>query len=127
MTISMVVMRYKGAVPKRLVSRVNGCVLNLRSSRRFGRLVSRYLTVVTYTGRRSGRTFSTPVGYRRTGDGVVEIAVMIPERKAWWRNFTGDGGPLSLELDGDVRTGHAVAQVDEKSRVKITVRLDDRP
>jgi hypothetical protein len=42
--------------------------------------VSRSLTVVTYTGRRSGTTFSIPVGYRRAGD-VVRIGVRIPDAK----------------------------------------------
>ncbi|MEV5773593.1 hypothetical protein AB0L49_20415 [Streptomyces antimycoticus] len=84
------------------------------------------LTVVTYTGRRSGRTFSTPVAYQRAAD-VVTIAVAMPERKLWWRNFTGEGGPLALDLDGSERVGHGVARVDGKGRVTITVRLDERP
>lgn len=86
-------------------------------------MVSRHLTIVTYTGRRSGRTFSTPVGYRRAGD-TVTIGVRLPDAKKWWRNFTGEGGPISLELDGVDRTGHAVARRDERGRVSITVRLD---
>ncbi|MEU0788499.1 hypothetical protein ABZ342_00440 [Amycolatopsis sp. NPDC005961] len=116
-------MGYRGPLPKNAVVRFNTCVGSLRTSPRWGGLVRRHLTQVTYTGRRSGRTFSTPVGYRRTGD-VVTIGVMLPEAKKWWRNFTGDGGPLSLELDDAERTGHAVARRDEKGRVTVTVRLD---
>jgi hypothetical protein len=115
---------YRGPFPKNTVDRVNTCVGSLRTSPRWGRLVRRHLTQVTYTGRRSGRTFSTPVGYRRAGD-VVTIGVRLPDAKKWWRNFTGDGGPLSLELDDTERTGHAVARRDEKGRVTVTVRLDD--
>ncbi|MEV7867182.1 hypothetical protein AB0P17_14015 [Streptomyces sp. NPDC088124] len=109
-------------MPKRFVDRFNGCVVGLRSSPRSGRLVNRRLTVVTYTGRRSGRTFSTPVAYRRAAD-VVTIRVGLPERKTWWRNFTGEGGPISLHLDGVDRPGHAIAHVDGKDRVSLTVRL----
>jgi F420H(2)-dependent quinone reductase len=105
------------------VNAFNARVVALRSSRRFGRLVSRYLTVVTYTGRRSGRTFSTPVAFRRKGD-VVTIGVNVPGAKKWWRNFLGAGGPLSLNLDGEDRSGHGVAHQDERGRVKVTVRLD---
>ena len=94
----------------------------LRSSRILGPLVSRYLTVVTYTGRRSGRTFSTPVGYRLSGD-VATIMVMLPDAKKWWRNFTGEGGPLTLDLPGGARTGHAVAQRSGKNRVQVTVQF----
>ncbi|MET0237081.1 MAG: nitroreductase/quinone reductase family protein [Kibdelosporangium sp.] len=117
-------MRYRGPFPKRAVGRVNAWVSTLRSSPRWGRMVSRHLTIVTYTGRRSGRTFSTPVGFRRTGD-VVTIGVQLPEAKKWWRNFLDDGGPITLELDGADRAGHAVARRDEKGRVTVTVRLND--
>lgn len=86
----------------------------------------RHITIVTYTGRRSGRTFSTPVGFRRAGD-TVTIGVRLSDAKKWWRNFTGDGGPLSLELDGADHTGHAVAHRDDKGRVTVTVRLTGRP
>lgn len=115
-------MGYRGPLPQRLVGRVNACAVALRSSPRWGRLVRRHLTVVTYTGRRSGRTFSTPVGYRRTG-GTVTIAVKMPDAKKWWRNFTGAGGPVSLHLDGVDRSGHAVARRDDRGRVTVTVEL----
>lgn len=115
-------MRNQGSLAGRAVDRFNGCVLTLRSSRRWGRLVSRRLAVVTYLGRRSGRTFSTPVAYRRTAD-TVTIGVQFPDAKNWWRNFLGEGGPVSLNLDGVERTGHAVARRDERGRGSVTVRL----
>jgi len=117
-------MRNGGALTRRVVSGLNTGVVRLRSSRLWGRLVSRHLTVVTYTGRRSGRTFSTPVAYQRKGD-VVTITVAFPDAKNWWRNFTGNGGPISLELEGTDRTGHAVAQRGDKGRLLVTVRLND--
>jgi len=109
--------------PEQVVKRVNSWVVALRTSPRFGKAVSRHLTVVTYTGRRSGRTFSTPVGYRRAGD-TVTIVVALPDSKTWWRNFLGEGGPISLELDGVDRSGHAVAHRDDRGRVRVVVRLD---
>ncbi|WP_347625845.1 hypothetical protein [Sphaerisporangium sp. B11E5] len=111
-------------LPRRAVGRFNSCVMTLHSSPRWGRLISRHLTVVTYTGRRSGRTFSTPVAFRRTAD-TVTIGVQFPDAKTWWRNFLAEGGPISLHLDGTDRTGHAVARRDEAGRVTVTVRLDD--
>ncbi|TDV40655.1 nitroreductase/quinone reductase family protein [Actinophytocola oryzae] len=116
-------MRNQGSLTERFVGRTNRVIGALRRSRRFGPMVSRHITIVTYTGRRSGRSFSTPVGYRRDGDTVM-IGVSIPDKKNWWRNFTGEGGPLSLELDGTARTGHAVAHRDEKGQVSVTVRLE---
>ena len=117
-------MGYRGPLPKKAVDRVNTCVGVLRTSPHWGPLVRRHLTRITYTGRRSGRTFSTPVGYRRAGD-VVTIGVRMPDAKSWWRNFTGDGAPLTLELDATDRTGHAVARRDAQGRVTVTVHLED--
>lgn len=113
-----------GPLPKRLVDGVNGVIAGLRSAPLVGPLVSRHLTVVTYTGRRSGRTFSTPVAFRQAGD-TITISVDVPQRKKWWRNFTGEGGPLSMELNGVERAGHAVAAENGKGRVIITVRLSN--
>jgi hypothetical protein len=102
---------------------LNGPVAALATSPRFGGSVSRNIAMLTYTGRRSGRKFTIPVAYRRSGDDVI-IAVGMPDEKTWWRNFLGDGGPLTLRLDGADRPGHAVATRDEKGGVSVTVRLD---
>ncbi|GHF37449.1 hypothetical protein FHX82_006389 [Amycolatopsis bartoniae] len=115
-------MRHRGIPARRAVRGFNTAILALRSSRCWGARIRRHLTVVTYTGRRSGRVFSTPVGFRRSGD-TVTIGVRLPGAKSWWRNFTGDGGPLTLELDGADRMGHAVARRDAKGRVSVVVRL----
>jgi hypothetical protein len=104
---------------------VNTGVAALIRSPRWGRLVGRGLAMMTYTGRRSGRVFTTPVGYRRTGDDVT-IAVSMPGSKTWWRNFLDTGGPLSLRLDGVDRRGHAVARRDPKGRVTVSVLLEPR-
>jgi hypothetical protein len=110
----------------RAVGFVNARVATLTGSPRWGRLVSRHFVMITYTGRRSGRTFSTPVGYRREA-GIVTISVRMPDAKTWWRNFLGEGGPISLHLDGADRAGHAVARRDHQGRVTITVHLNDHP
>ena len=109
--------------PHRLVDAVNARVVALREHPRLGPWARRRFAIVTYTGRRSGRTFSIPVGYRQDGD-TVTIGVRLPDAKNWWRNFTGDGGPIGLELDGVERTGHAVARRPERGQVQVTVRLD---
>ncbi|MGW6130885.1 hypothetical protein ACWFNE_12745 [Cellulomonas sp. NPDC055163] len=106
-------------------ARANALVAPLVTSRRLGFLVRGWLTVVTYTGRRSGRVISTPVGYRRRGD-VVEIPVAMPDTKTWWRNFTGDGAALTLVLDGSPRAGHAVAARDARGTALVTVTLAPR-
>ncbi|OBI39792.1 nitroreductase/quinone reductase family protein [Mycobacterium colombiense] len=100
----------------------NAPIAALANSRHFGRLINRNITMLTYTGRRSGRTYSIPVAYRRSGDDIV-VSVNMPDAKTWWRNFLDAGGPLTLRLDETERAGHAVATRDEKGAVTVTVRL----
>lgn len=89
------------------------------------RLIGHGVVVIRYTGRRSGRTFETPVSVRLDGTKVT-INVMTPDNKNWWRNFLGEGGPVTLvNLDGKDRTGHAVAHRDDQGKVAVTVRLDE--
>ena len=102
---------------------MNMPVTALANSPRLGRLVNRNIALLTYSGRRSGREFSIPVGYRRNGSDVT-ISVNMPDAKTWWRNFVGSGGPLTLRLEGRENAGHAVAERDEKGRVTVKVRLD---
>ncbi|ASW54538.1 hypothetical protein [Plantactinospora sp. KBS50] len=101
------------------IGRFNGYFASFQSSPWW----QRRFTVITYTGRRSGRTFSTPVAYRRAGN-TVTIGVQMPDAKNWWRNFL-DGGPITLLLDGAHRTGHAVSRRDDRGRVTVSVQLDD--
>jgi len=100
----------------------NAPVAALAASPRLGKTLRRNVTLITYTGRRSGRTISMPVAFRRDGD-EIEIVANMPDAKTWWRNFLGEGAPMSLTLDGIERTGHAVAHRDETGRVTVRVRL----
>jgi len=111
-------MDFKGPV----VRGVNKVMVGLRDAPLVGKLVRKGITVASYTGRRSGRAFSIPVGYQRKGD-VINIRVMMADDKTWWRNFNGEGGPLTLELDGAEQTGHATSHRDDKGRVTVRGRL----
>src|ERR1700681_4303093 len=96
-----------GMSASRFVRAVNSLAVALIDAPLLGGLVRRGLVVIRYVGRRSGKTFETPVGYRRSGD-TVTIGVTSPDAKAWWRNFLGEGGPmLFVGLDGRRRAGHA--------------------
>jgi len=101
----------------------NAAVLAIAASPHFGGMLRRNIAVITYTGRRSGRTFSTPVAYRRRSADEIEIAANMPDAKTWWRNFVGDGALVTMHLDGTEQAGHAVARRDEKGHVTVTVRL----
>jgi hypothetical protein len=72
------------------------------------RVLSGSTDLIRYTGRRSGRTVTTPTQYARHGDDVV-ILVGKPETKTWWRNFRDDRD-LDVLVQGTWRpmTGRAV-------------------
>ncbi len=116
-------MTLSGPLTSRFVHAFNAGVAALMRVPVVGGVVGRGLVLLTYTGRRSGRTFTIPVGYRRTGD-EIRIGAEFPDAKLWWRNFLGVGRPLSLHLDGVDRPGHGVARRDDQGRVTVTVHLE---
>ncbi len=112
----------RGIFATPIVPAMNAVAAKLIDVPLVGNIVGRNLVVISYVGRRSGKTFSIPVNYRRVGDEIV-IRVGLPDAKNWWRNFLGDGGPIALRLNGANRTGHAVATRDDRGRVTVTVKL----
>ena len=82
------------SIGNRVVSRL------LRSPLR--RLLERRICLIRYTGRRSGRTITTPVEHVEADDGIVLVAGRAAS-KSWWRNFRTPR-PAELWLDGQWRT-----------------------
>lgn len=74
------------------------------------RLLSRYLLLLSYVGRKSGRRYTTPATYRRTDDGVVLFTPA--EATNWWRNFRG-GYPVDVLVRGEWHRGRAAVDRDE--------------
>jgi len=87
-------------------------------------LLSGHLALITVTGKRSGRTYTFPVGYHEEGERIA-IGVDWPERKRWWRNLV-DGAPVELRLRGVRRIGMARAR-GEHSGVTVDIELDGSP
>jgi hypothetical protein len=105
------------------VHAVNSAMTWLTHTPLLGRLLGRYITEISYTGRNSGKSFTLPVGYQLRGD-TVTIRVGMPDKKNWWRNFLGTGAPLTIRLDGGQRRGHAVATRDQTGRVSVVATLE---
>lgn len=70
------------------------------------RLVSDKAMLLTFTGRRTGRTYTTPVVYAHRGDEVV-----ITTDSRWWKNLRG-GALVTMRLGGKRVTGVAAAVTD---------------
>jgi hypothetical protein len=108
---------------RRVASAVNKVMLPVVRSGPGRRLFGSSMAVVTYTGRKSGREVTFPVNYRRTSSDEIVIGVMAPDAKTWWRNFTGDGAPITLRIGSDEHTGHGRAV---RSNGGVSVRVDLR-
>ena len=114
----------RGVFNSPVVDVINRAFVGLMNVPGVGAIIRRGLVVIRYTGRRSGKTFETPVGYRRAGN-TVTINIVGPDGKNWWRNFLGEGGPITLvNFNGQDRNGHAVAERDARGHVSVTVSLD---
>ncbi len=81
--------------------------------------MSRALLVLRYRGRKSGRTFATPVGYVRDGDRVVMVT---SPSYAWWPNLVG-GADVEIRLPEGWRRGRAEVLFPDDPRYDETVAL----
>lgn len=70
------------------------------------RLMSASTLLLQFTGRKTGRSYTTPVVYYRDGD-----RLLITTDSGWWRNFI-DGADVTVLLQGRQRTGRAIAHND---------------
>ncbi|NMN97184.1 nitroreductase/quinone reductase family protein [Antrihabitans stalactiti] len=88
-----------------------------------GNIAGKSMVLITYTGRKSGKTFSLPVSYRQKGN-VLLIGVAMPDQKNWWRNFLDDGGRVTVKLRGVDHAGHAVSRRNDDGQVSVKVTLE---
>ena len=87
------------------------------------RLFSGSILLITYQGRRSGKTYTLPVQYVRTGD-TLNIVPGAPEIKTWWRNLRA-GAPVQLRLCGQDLSARAEVLMGEANRDAIASALGD--
>jgi deazaflavin-dependent oxidoreductase (nitroreductase family) len=82
---------------------------------------------IRHTGRRSGRTYTTPVSARRSGDMVV-IALTFGNQSDWSRNVRSAGGG-TVRIDGedyDVTQPEVMSRQEAKPLVQAAFSPLDR-
>ena len=86
-------------------------------------MVSKYLTLITFTGCKSGKTYTTPVSYSQEGDQVY-----IFTHANWWKNLH-NGAPVTLRLRGRNLQGLAEPVAEDKQTVAaaLTTHLRKSP
>ena len=73
------------------LSRIGSPVVRWVLSGRSHSLMSRQLLLVSFTGRKTGRSYTTPVSYVHLGN-----ELLIPGGGRWWKNLAS--GPVSVRL-----------------------------
>lgn len=76
----------------------------------FHAFISKNMLLITFTGRKSGKSFTTPTNYVRDGDDVIVISY---RHRTWWKNLR-DGAPVTMRLAGKDCAG--IGQVFEDDR-----------
>lgn len=75
--------------------------------------LSRSVLLITVTGRRSGRHYTTPVNYVRVPESDT-LLIVSQRKRIWWRNLR-QGAPISILLQGRriQAIGEAIEDQDE--------------
>ena len=91
----------------------------------FRRLLGPGMLLVTYRGRRTGRSRTVPVQYVRDADRVL-VVVAQPSRKQWWRNVREDQ-QVELTIDGRRQRARVVVQVGADAQATLATCAIARP
>ena len=75
----------------------------------FHAMLSKSTLLITFTGRASGKLYTTPVNYALVGD---ELLIFSRKDRTWWRNL-GVGAPVVFRLKGRTITGWGEVFEDE--------------
>jgi deazaflavin-dependent oxidoreductase (nitroreductase family) len=74
-------------------------------------MVSKTVMLITFAGRKSGKTYSTPVSYSQDGDQVYVFT-----HGEWWKNLRG-GAPVTLRIQGRELQGLPETIAEDKQAV----------
>jgi hypothetical protein len=75
---------------------------------------SKSLMLITFTGRKSGRRYTTPVRYIRV-DGIIRC--FTSTENLWWRNLRG-GALVSLRIEGKEAPYRALAIDTDRQKIR---------
>ena len=75
---------------------------------------SKSLLLITFTGNKSGRQYTTPVRYIRVGN---LIRCFTSSENMWWRNLRG-GADVMLRVQGEDKKFRATAIENDPDRIR---------
>ncbi len=74
------------------------------------------LMVITTTGRKTGKQYSIPIGYKRDGKDIITLSSINPSN--WFRNVLANG-QATLEIKGETINVQGSLIKDEAERQRI--------
>lgn len=83
----------------------------------FHRMVSNSIMLITFTGRKSGKIYTTPISYSRQGEQIIAFT-----HSPWWKNLR-DGALVTLRLQGRDQQGYAKAVADDLATILPYLRI----
>lgn len=87
-----------------------------------GRLMGGMFAVITVTGAKTGRTYTTPVQYMRLG---AEYVILSQRHRVWWRNIR-TRPEVELSIGGTTVRGEGrIAEGDEACDVLSSCLVDN--
>ena len=104
--------------PRPIRSLVNPLMTAILRSR-WHRLRSDRLLLLTFTGYKSGKEFTTPIHYVQEGE-TLRIVVVYP----WWKNLVG-GTTVHVLLRGHTHTGTAEVFPERYGEAVVKIHLQD--
>jgi len=82
-------------------------------------LVDKHITLITVTGRKSGKHYTLPVSYIREGETLLVIS---QKNRTWWKNLRYDAS-ITVFLQGHVLQGRGEAFSDTDMAAKILLLI----
>lgn len=78
--------------------------------------VSSHILLITFKGRKSGRSFTTPVRYLRDGS---TVRLFSSPQANWWKNLRG-GADVSVTIKGDeLQCRATILETDDDTKLRI--------
>jgi deazaflavin-dependent oxidoreductase (nitroreductase family) len=98
---------------QKIMQKIGNLFIGLMLRSPFHAMMSKSTLLLTVTGRKSGKRYTTPVNYASVDD---EVIIFSRKGRTWWRNLRG-GAPVEYRLQGRKVVGRGEA-FEEKAEVE---------
>ncbi|MBI4203168.1 MAG: hypothetical protein HY532_08670 [Chloroflexi bacterium] len=85
-------------------------------------LISWYVILLRFEGRRTGKLYEVPVAYHRPGQGVIEA--FTSRGGVWWQNFRSTSD-IAIVFRGAARRARIEVVLDDREAIEKALRSRD--